>query len=97
MRELRGHSVGNMKVRVTTNDVRGLSETHSYTDFVTAGQDAIALVAFLAHFIRMQTQSSKLADFSISCAKVRDTCSRRCRYPSTSKLSIWLDAFDLDS
>ena len=26
-----------------------LSETHSYTDFATAGQDAFALVAFLAH------------------------------------------------
>ena len=58
-----------------------LSETHHYTDFVTAGQDAIALVPFLAPFMRgMQTHSSELADFGISCAKVHYTYCRRCRY-----------------
>jgi hypothetical protein len=44
-----------------------LSETLHYTDFVAAGQDAIALVPFLAYFVwGMQTHSSELADFGIS-------------------------------
>ena len=38
-----------MKVRVYDKRPFGeLSETHSYTDFAAAGQDAISMVAFLA-------------------------------------------------
>jgi hypothetical protein len=61
-----------------------LSETHYYTDFVTAGQDAIALVPFLAPFMwGKQTHSSELTGFCVSCAKVHNTSRRRCRYRST--------------
>ena len=69
MREVCGHSVGNMKVRVHDKRPRDeLTETHSCTDFAVAGQDALAIVTILAHFMGgMQTQSSKLAGFSISC------------------------------
>jgi hypothetical protein len=70
-----------------TTDEGEPSETPSYIGFVTAGQDAFAVVAFLAHFMgRMQTQNSKLADFSLSGANVQDSYCRRCRYQSTSTL-----------
>ena len=61
-----------------------LSETHHYTDFVAAGQDAIALVFFLAPFMRgMQAHSNELADFGISYVKGHNTTCRRSRYQGT--------------
>jgi hypothetical protein len=39
-----------MKVRNDSGEAT-VSEMHSYTEFVTAGQDAIAVVTFLAHFM----------------------------------------------
>ena len=60
-----------------------LPEMHFYTDFTMAGQDAFVMVAFLVYFMeRMQNLSAKLADLSISCAKVHDLYCRRCRYQS---------------
>ena len=70
----------------TRHDAGQLSDTHSYTDFATAGQDAFALVAFLCIYGGKQIQSNKLADFSISRAKVHDTYCRRRRHQSTSTL-----------
>ena len=62
-----------------------LPETHFYTDFIVAGQDAFALVAFLVYFMeRIQNQTTKLAGHSISCAKVRALYCRCCRYQSMS-------------
>ena len=59
------------------------------TDFVTAGQDAVSMVPFLAHFIGvMDTQSSKLADCSISYPNVQNIRCRCCRYQSTSTLCL---------
>jgi hypothetical protein len=66
-----------------------LTETHSQTDFVTAGQDALALVAFLAHFMgECKLNAVNFEDYSISCAKVHHTCCRRCRYQGTSSLHL---------
>ena len=57
MRDLRGHSVGNMKVRVHHKRSREKpTEANFYTDFAAAGQDVFAMVTFLAHFMGgMQT------------------------------------------
>ena len=70
------------------NDAGELFETHFYTDFATAGQDAFALVAFLNTYWWKQTQSHKLAGFSISCAKFHDTHCRCRRYQSMSTLCL---------
>jgi hypothetical protein len=70
-----------------------LSEMHSYIDFATAGQDAFARVSFLTDLVGgMQTQSSQLADFSISYAKVRDIYCRPRRHQGTYTpcLSGWV-------
>ena len=69
------------------------SETHSYIGFVAAGQDAFAVVAFLPRTLWGERNSnSKLADFSISRAKVRNSHCGRCRYQSTFTLCLsgWL-------
>jgi len=67
-----------------------LPETHFYTDFTMAGQDAFAMVAFLMYFMeRMQIQSTELADLSISCAKGHDLYCRRCRYQSMFTRSLF--------
>jgi hypothetical protein len=45
-----------MKVRVDDKRLRGIylrPETHFYTDFTMAGQDAYAFVAFLAYFMEI--------------------------------------------
>jgi hypothetical protein len=51
-----------------TNDARELSETHSYTDFATAGQDAFALVAFLVHLwgeCKLKTANFQMSVFPV--------------------------------
>ena len=65
------------------------SETHSYTEFVANGLDAYAVVPFpCALYRKNSTQCSKLAVFSISCGEVRNIYCRRCRYQSTSTLTL---------
>ena len=66
------------------------SETHSYTEFVANGLDAYAVVPFPCALYGVNTtQCSKLAVFSISCAEVRNIYCRRCRYQSTSTLTLY--------
>lgn len=49
-------------------------KTHSYTEFAAAGQDAFSLVPFVrVIYGRMETQSSELTDFGISCANILNT------------------------
>jgi hypothetical protein len=43
-----------------TDDPRELFQTHFCTDFVKAGQDAFAMVPFIALYERIQTLSSNL-------------------------------------
>ena len=68
-----------------------LSKTHSYVDFAAAGQDAFTRVALLALWGECKLKD-RLADFSISCAKVRDIYCRRCRHQGMSILCLsrWL-------
>jgi hypothetical protein len=92
-REVRGHSVENIKVRVHDQRCRGSYVRRIPTDFVMAGQDAFAQVNFSYALLGiMQIQSSKIADFNISYASVHDTYCGRCRYQSTStpSLSGWM-------